>query len=400
MTQMLSSQDRCAALTQVVGDVDVALGLPNEAYLSADYFEEEKRKVFAASWAGIGFAKDLPEPLWVKPIEFLGEPLLLARDREGQVRVFYNVCRHRGMKLVFEAGKQNVIRCPYHSWSYDHGGTLKITPHAGGPGNNICSRLEKDVTGLIEIRSHVFMGVIFINLDGKAPAFEEANAGLLQRWHEYADKPLTHTGSDSGFTLSLDTNWKLAVENYCESYHLPWVHPSLNSYSRLEDHYHIMQAGEELRPGVTSEAFAGQGTLVYSPMLADDGRRFPAFDGLDPKWDKQAEYTALFPNVLLGVHKDHSFAIVIEPKGPTQSVEHVEIFYAQPHVAEAEWQAMRDKNATMWKQVFEEDIFVVEGMQKGRSASGFDGGVFAPAMDAPTHVFHQWAASKMLAEAQ
>lgn len=397
MTQMLSPEERRNALSKVVGDVEVAMGLPNEAYLEADYFAEEKKKVFGASWAGVGFAKDLPEALWVQPIEFLGEPLILVRDRQDQVRVFYNVCRHRGMKLVEEPGKMNVIRCPYHSWSYDHGGALKITPHAGGPGNNICGRLEKDVTGLIEVRSHVFMGVIFVNLDGQAPDFQQANATLLERWQEFSDKPLTHTGSDSGFKLSLNTNWKLAVENYCESYHLPWVHPSLNSYSRLEDHYHIMQSDQPLASGAVSQAFSGQGTLVYSPMLADDGRRFPAFDDLDAKWDKQAEYVALFPNVLLGVHKDHSFAIVIEPKGPNQSVEHIEIFYAKPEVGGEDWRPMRTKNTTMWKQVFEEDVFVVEGMQKGRSASGFDGGVFAPAMDAPTHLFHRWTASKMLA---
>ena len=62
------------------------------------------------------------------------------------------------------------------------------------------------------------------------------------RWAEF-DRPLYHAGEDSSFKLNLETNWKLAVENYCESYHLPWIHPALNSYSRLEDHYNILSVG-------------------------------------------------------------------------------------------------------------------------------------------------------------
>jgi phenylpropionate dioxygenase-like ring-hydroxylating dioxygenase large terminal subunit len=181
------------------------------------------------------------------------------------------------------------------------------------------------------------------------------------------------------------SNWKLAVENYCESYHLPWVHPGLNSYSRLEDHYHIEQPGH----------FSGQGTMVYRPMLSDDGRRFPEFPGLAEKWNEGAEYIALYPNVLLGVHKDHTFAIVLEPAAIDRTVEHVAIFFADEAVMGDTYAAMRRKNAAMWKEVFVEDIFVVEGMQKGRHASGFDGGKFSPVMDSPTHCFHHWVATRM-----
>src|SRR6056300_230136 len=121
-------------------------------------------------------------------------------------------------------------------------------------------------------------------------------ADVIERWAEF-DKPLYHGGADSKFQLKVKTNWKLAVENYCESYHLPWVHPGLNSYSRLEDHYNIEN------PGV----FSGQGTLVYRQLTGEGDRKFPDFDALSDKWDEAAEYLAVYPNVLLGVHRDHSF---------------------------------------------------------------------------------------------
>ena len=78
-----------------------------------------------------------------------------------------------------------------------------------------------------------------MNIGGTTAEFTDYAADLIDRWGEF-EQPLYHGGADSSFGFTLDCNWKLAVENYCESYHLPFVHPALNSYSRLEDHYNIM----------------------------------------------------------------------------------------------------------------------------------------------------------------
>ena len=101
--------------------------------------------------------------------------------------------------------------------------------------------------------------------------------------------------------------------------------------------------------------------------------------------------------MLLGVHKDHTFAMALQPVAQDRTVEHVAIWYADPEVAGEPWAAMREANARMWRDVFAEDVFVVEGMQKGRHASGFDGGKFSPVMDSPTHCFHDWVARQMTA---
>ena len=97
----------------------------------------------------------------------------------------------------------------------------------------------------------------------------------------------------------------------------------------------------------------------------------------------------------LGTHRDHAFAVIIAPLGPEKSIEHVHLYYA----TDATEPTLRTKNTAQWKSVLEEDIFVVEGMQRGRHGPGFDGGRFSPAMDAPTHCFHAWVA-KTLTEAQ
>ncbi|MFO7757184.1 MAG: SRPBCC family protein [Roseovarius sp.] len=362
-------------------DVAQANGLPNAHYIDPGVFEEEKQALLFSQWAGLAVAADVPGPGDAKPLEFLGMPLLLLRDRDGGVRVFQNICRHRGMILVDAPRKiEGAIRCPYHSWCYSTKGALVATPHVGGPGHNTHESINRADLGLLEVRSHIWRDIVWINLSGDAPPFEHAMAGLMERWRDF-DLPVHHGGHDSRFTLEVATNWKLAVENYCESYHLPWVHPGLNSYSRLEDHYHIEAPG----------AFSGQGTMVYRQITNEHGETFPDFADVGARWNEQAEYIAAYPNVLLGVHRDHAFVIILEPKGPERTIEHVHLYYA---VAGSD-EGLRMRNAQLWKSVFEEDIFVVEGMQRGRHASGFDGGRFSPVMDSPTHCFHAWVAGRI-----
>ena len=260
-------------LSAVRQPIHAAHGLPNAHYIDPAVFDEERSALLMSGWSGLAVGADVPEPGDAVPITFLGMPLLLIHDRAGTVRVFHNICRHRGMILVDAPRKiEGAIRCPYHSWCYSTEGRLVSTPHVGGPGQNTAEGIDRDLLGLIEVRSHMWLGVVWINLSGTAPSFEESNADLLARWSEF-DKPLYHGGADSQFQLKVNCNWKLAVENYCESYHLPWIHPGLNSYSRLEDHYHIEQAGH----------FSGQGTLVYRQLRDDNDQTFPDFDGLSAK---------------------------------------------------------------------------------------------------------------------
>jgi phenylpropionate dioxygenase-like ring-hydroxylating dioxygenase large terminal subunit len=368
-------------LGPVRASVAQARGLPNAHYTDPHVFEEEKQALLFSQWAGLAVAADVPEPGDAKPLEFLGMPLVLIRDSKGTVRVFQNICRHRGMILVDAPRKiEGAIRCPYHSWCYSTAGALVSTPHVGGPGHNTHAAIKRADLGLVEVRSHIWRDIVWINLSGDAPEFDVAMAGLIARWRDF-DLPVYHGGHDSRFTLEVATNWKLAVENYCESYHLPWVHPGLNSYSRLEDHYHIEAPGE----------YSGQGTMVYRQITNEHGETFPDFEDVGAKWNEQAEYVAAYPNVLLGVHRDHAYVIILEPRGTERTVEHVHLYYA----VERSDEGLRMRNTQLWKSVFEEDIFVVEGMQRGRHAGGFDGGRFSPVMDSPTHCFHEWVAGRI-----
>lgn len=363
--------------------------MPNAVYRDRELFEFERDEVFSRTWVALTFTSDAPQERYVYPVDFMGMPVLLVRT-EGEFRVYHNVCSHRGMTLVKEAGPaKRVIRCPYHSWSYDLDGDLVSTPHIGGIGSNDVEGFDRRLHGLKEIRSAIWMGVIFINLDGAADEFDSHTESLQSRWEDYAGRgSLNHLvapGEDQRIDLALNCNWKLPIENYCEAYHLPWIHPGLNSYSPLSAHESFS----------LDEKTSGQISHQYT--LTDiAGLKLPLFSGWQQDMQSHAEYFSFYPNLLLGIQADHAFAIVLMPKAPDRTEERLQLMYVNHEASSDTYRPCREKIIKAWREVFIEDIDAVEGMQKGRESSGFDGGTFSPVMDTSTHHFHRWVAKRYL----
>ena len=260
-------------LTEVLSETATAKALPNPCYTDPDFLAFERVRLFEAGWACIGFGKDVANPGDVVPRNLMGLPLILVRDTKNEIRVFHNVCSHRGAELVTEPCHVGaVLRCPYHSRAYDLEGKLKATPFIGGPNINRCDGFDKSAHGLRPVRTAVWFDMVFVNVSGQAPEFSTYIAPLAERWSMFDQSLIRHSGADSSSTFDVNCNWKLAVENYCEAYHLPWVHPALNTYSKLEDHYNINEW----------DSFAGQGSRVYRPTLTETGEELPNFPGPDP----------------------------------------------------------------------------------------------------------------------
>ena len=376
-----------AALANVLRPIEQASGLPNEAYVSDEFARWEQERLLARSWACIGTGRRVPEPGDARPVEFAGVPLIVLRGHDGEVRVFHNVCSHRGMLLMEKPARlRGTIRCPYHSWTYDLDGSLRATPMLGGPGEGSCPGFDKTGHGLRPVRTATWFDAVFVNLSGDAEPFETFIAPLAGRWKDFDPALLRFEDRESSCVLDVACNWKLAVENFCEAYHLPWVHPGLNTYSRIEDHYSI--AAEE-------GGYAGQGTTAYRPQLAENGDAFPEMPGLPPRWHGMAEYIALFPTALFGIHADHLYTVTLQPRGPGRTVEHVDIYYFADEALDDRRAEMRRANAALWRGVFEEDRSVVEGMQRGRASPAYRGGVLSPVMEGATHCFYRWLAHRM-----
>jgi choline monooxygenase len=379
-------------LDVVNNPIEQSHGLPNECYTSEAYTKIERKKLFEDKWVVIGVASSVPNKGDAKPFNLLDLPIIILRDKKDKIRVFHNVCSHRGYKILQKpCNIKNTIRCPYHSWSYNTDGKLIATPHIGGMNKHHAKDFNKSASGLKEIRSAVWLDLIMINITNNEIPFEKYIKPLSDRWskfwHQKDRKLISHSNDYGYFQLKANCNWKFAIENYCESYHLPWVHPGLNSYSKIEDHYHIQ--------GLPNR-FAGQGTTVYNPRLKGK-EKFPCF----PNWSKDkehiAEYVALFPNVMLGIHKDHYYAYWLEPVNHKYTIEHMEIYYVGDKAANSKkFKSIRKQNHKLWKGVQSEDVHIIEGMQEGRSSPSYNGGNFSPIMDNPTHHFHKWVATNIV----
>ena len=382
-------------IARVLTDTAQARGLPNATYTDARYLAIERERVFAPTWTALGFAADVPARGDVRPIELLGLPLILLRDREDNIRVFHNVCSHRGRRLVDQPTRVEAgLRCPYHSWHYGLDGALKGTPHIGGMNCHSCEGFDKRQHGLAEVRSAVWCDIVFVNLSGAAPSFADYIEPVMRRWDAFwgrsGPEEIHPAGPDGQLTLEVAANWKLAVENYCESYHLPWVHPALNHYSRLEDHYIALDDD--------GESFSGQGTRVYN-LSEVAGISMPKLSRWPAEREREAEYLSLYPNALLGLQADHFFVVLLEPLAPDHTREHLRISYVGEAAIDDSHAAARESQLQAWRTVFEEDVSMVEGMQRGRASPAYHGGVFSPVQDIPTHHFHRWVARRLMPDA-
>ena len=372
--------------------IEIANGLPNECYTSEDYLAFEKERVFCDKWVVIGVGSSIPNPGDAKPYNLLGIPLIFVRDKNMEIRVFHNVCSHRGFKLLDEpCNLKNVIRCPYHSWSYDFKGNLIATPHIGGLNVHQSEKFIKNKSNLKEVRSEVWMDIIFVNINSNEIDFKEYIKPLEERWSKFIkkeDQELLVYSKDYGhFNLEVNCNWKFAIENYCESYHLPTIHPELNRVSNINDHYHIQ--------GLPNR-FAGQGSKNYQQLIKGN-KKFNTFPNWDKNLLKNSEYIALFPNVMIGLHIDHFYIFWLEPLSINKTREHMQMYYVGDESANGkELYELRKENARFWKDVMLEDINAIEGMQEGRNSPVYNGGNFSPIMDQPTHQFHKWVANSLL----
>ena len=363
-------------------------GLPNLAYNSTAYAEFERDHVLARRWFCVASRAQLPEAGWVLPVDILGMPFVVVRDRDDQLRVFHNVCSHRGMKLVDAPGPiKRTITCRYHGWCYSAAGDLMATPHINGEGVHQDERFDRTLHGLQEVRSHEFVGMIFVNIDGQAADFETYMKPVTDYWQDFDFDQYVHGGDDSSWELELNGNWKFAQENHVDGYHLPFVHPDLNSYSPLRDHRPIVIEGlasGQLSLGQHHAGAIGDAKLPYNPDLGEAYQQ------------GQAEFLSIFPNIMMGVHADHVWTTFLVPLAVDRTFERMDLYYFGDSSRNAEYASLRRSNRDRMLAIFEEDREMVEGMQRGRQSPAFQGGALAPGMDQPAHCFNRIAAAATL----
>ena len=161
-------------------------GLPNECYVSQEYMDLERKKLFENMWVVIGVASSIPNIGDAKSFNLQNIPLIILRNKDNHIKVFHNVCSHRGHKILKKScNVKKALRCPYHSWTYNLDGNLISTPHIGGMNKHEHKNFDKSSSNLKEVRSHVWLDMIFVNISNNAESFNEYIKPLNKRWSKF-----------------------------------------------------------------------------------------------------------------------------------------------------------------------------------------------------------------------
>jgi Rieske 2Fe-2S family protein len=352
--------------------------LPTGWYRSPEIFRIEKERIFCREWLAVCREEELPKPSDHLVLDMLGESVLLLRNREGALRAFYNVCRHRGSRLCRSAGEASdasrvvlaggitagrLIVCPYHQWSYDFNGALVAAPHLGaGTGFN------KQEFHLYPIGAESWGGFVFLNLTPAAATPLATQLGAIpERLQRY---PLADLRIGATIRYEVAANWKILCENYNECYHCGGVHPELCALVPS-----FREAG-----GANLDWIRGvphrDGAYTFTRSGTTPRRAFPGLNA-----DEQIRHKGelVYPNMFLSVACDHVAAFILYPRG----AERTDItchFLFETH--EIDKPGFDPSDAVdFWDLVNRQDWTVCESVQNGIRARVHTHGYYAPMED-------------------
>ena len=352
--------------------------LPATAYVSPDVFAAEQRSIFGRMWLCVTREADLPNPGDFLVQEVAGDSVLIVRGTDGVLRAMYNVCRHRGARLIDETCGRGLSRivCPYHAWTYKLDGSLAQVPRMDAD-------FDRDAFPLVPVRIGIYEGFVFVNLDDQAEPLDQYLAELpdLRRFR------MGELGCGKRVEYTVDANWKLIGENYSECYHCPGVHPQL---FRVSDNLSRID-----RPVETGGCFNG------GPMVLRDGmqtmsmsgqRTVPVIPGLRPEDHKLVYYYFVYPNMFLSPHPDYVLTHTLWPIAPDRTRIVCEWLFTREALAQPDFDPT--DMVEFWDVTNRQDWGLCERTQRGAQSRGFRPGPYHPSEDC-VHTFDKWYAQRM-----
>lgn len=355
-----------------------ALTLPGAAYTSPEVYALEQRALFGRSWLCVGHVAQWPKPGDFSVLDIAGDSVLLLRAQDGILRAHFNVCRHRGSKLVLESAGHGLARmlCPYHAWSYQADGSLQQAPQMPA---GFC----KEDHGLIPVRMEIFEGLVFVTLDEKAPPIDE-HFRELPDLSRYRMGELVPGGR---IEYEVGANWKLVCENYSECYHCPGAHPQLARLTELigrneraQEIGNCFNGGPmRLRTGVQTMSHSGASPLRRIAGITDEDARY-------------VNYYVVYPNLLLSPHPDYVMTHLLWPIAPDRTKVVCDFFVTREARDAANYDA--SDVIDFWDVTNRQDWLLCERVQAAASSRGFRQGPYQTSEDC-VHTFDRWYAESM-----
>ena len=336
--------------------------LPPRVYHDPEVFQYEQEAWFAGSWVGVGRTEDAERVGQYFLRTVAGESIIVVRDNDGELRAFFNVCRHRGATLVEEpCGALVRFQCPYHAWIYDLKGNLRPPRHT-----ELLESFNVAEWGLVQVRLAVWQGYIFLDLSGEAPPLAEHLGDLPT---ELARFNLGELRRARRIEYDVAANWKAIAENYEECYHCPGVHPQLN----------------RITPYNLGDSVTGQGPWLGSWMpvvgefetLSMDGANHgrPLIAGTRDEDVRLIYYFVLWPNMLLSLHPDYLMTHWLEPVAPDHTRIVCEWAFAPEAIAQADFDP--SDAVDFWDLTNRQDWHVCQLQQAGTRSRAYTAGRYS-----------------------
>jgi choline monooxygenase len=354
--------------------IECAQTLPSRFYTDPGVLDAEKEKIFRRTWQLVGTLsqpcgdaggkpRTIADPESYFTADVAGEPVIVVRDKQGVLRAFSNVCRHRAGPIALGSGCKNVLRCQYHGWTYTLDGRLIGTPDVEG-----VEFFDRSTMGMAPLRLDTWEQFIFVNFDLDAKPLAEYLGdipGQARGFQFHGIELAEHRD------YVIDCNWKVYVDNYLEGYHIPIAHPGLMreidyaQYRTETFRYHSQQFApiRAMKPDEKGERF-------YAPG-----------EGL-----QQALYFWVFPNLMLNIYPDNISTNLIVPLSHEKTLTIFEWFF---HDAKSPAVRERVQRAVAFSdEVQQEDIGLCENVQRGLRSATYDRGRYSVKRENGVHHFH------------
>ena len=359
LAEVLALYDQDAPLAE-------AHTIPAAWYIDQRIARIEHDQVFAGNWIAIGRTDQVASPGQFFTFDLDGEPLIVVRGTDNQLRAFYNVCRHHAAAVATApCGVAQLLRCPYHGWTYGLDGSLKGAPEFAG----VCN-FDRTANGLVPVRVAVWESFVFVHLKAEGPALETFLGDLPQRVASLSIAALPF------FTRKIYTlacNWKVYVDNYLDGgYHVPHLHKSLNSV--LDYTEYTIENGAHY-------------SLQSSPLV-------PSQDDsvAHTRTGDRAYYYWLYPNFMINLYEGVMDTNLVLPLGTDKCLVIFDFFFGDTSPKREQYNR---ESVAVSDRVQAEDVDICESVQRGLHSRAYGAGRLSVRREAGEHLFHRLLASDL-----
>ena len=331
--------------------------LPAWIYQNEEFLALEREEFFMKSWQLVCHQSNIHNVGDYHTIDLMGEPVVVVRGKDGEVRGFFNVCRHRAARLLDDVGScPGKIRCPYHAWVYELDGAL-----SGVPYRREFEHFNQADHGLIPVELESFLGFIFVRVVPGGPSLADMLAPIKSEMALYCPeglKPFWPVG-----TGRISVNWKNATDNYIDAQHVRAAHPGLNSlFGKHYDLTHVAPGLERLSGSIDERKSRGLWAKLYADLL-------PEASHLPTDYQRRWLYFMVGGNIAFNLYPDYVEFMQYLPVSPTTTI----IRDAAYVLADdrREMKAARFLNRKVNRQVYREDVDLITRVQAGMASRSF-----------------------------